>query len=252
MDTKICSSCNKPRVITLFGKLKSSKDGLRYDCKICRKKYREENREKIKEQQRQYYEINKNTLIENNKEYRKNNKEKISKQRKEYRNREEVKEHIKQKNLEYLPIKKNKIKEKRKNDINFRISESLRSKFHKFIKGKNTSLSKNLGCDITFFKKWIEYNFTDEMSWNNYGLWEIDHVIPLSKFDFSDSNSIKICYNWINLKPLLKKDNIAKSNKIIKSFIDNHIITVNKYIQDNTNFEYQTLSEMIEWLREKT
>lgn len=250
-EKKICTSCKEPRELVLFGKCLSTKDGLRYDCKICRKKYREENKEKIKEKQRLFYEKNKDTLIIKNKEYREKNKETINIQRKEYRNREEVKEHIKQKNIEYLPIKKMKIKEKRKNDINFRISESLRSKFHKFIKGKKTSLSKNLGCDLIFLKKWIEFNFTEEMTWDNYGKWEIDHVIPLSKFNFSENNDIKICYNWTNLKPLIKKDNTSKSNKIIKTYIYDHINQAKEYIKQNTNFEYQTLEEMTEWLREK-
>ena len=37
METKKCSVCKENRTIDLFGKLK---DGLRYDCKLCRKEYR--------------------------------------------------------------------------------------------------------------------------------------------------------------------------------------------------------------------
>jgi len=36
-----------------------------------------------------------------------------------------------------------------------------------------------LGCDIETFKKNIESQFEEEMSWENYGDWEIDHIIPI-------------------------------------------------------------------------
>ena len=162
---------------------------------------------------------------------------------------------------EYLPIRKDKIKEKRKNDLNFKLSEVLRSKFHKFVKGQKTSLSTYLGCSLEFLKKWFEYNFTTDMTWENYGVyWDIDHVIPTSIFDFSNINNIKLCYNWVNLRPLEKVKNISKSNKIDLIYINKQIEDVQAYISvdcsstknNNTNYEYQSLSEMKNWLREKT
>jgi hypothetical protein len=91
------------------------------------------------------------------------------------------------------------------------------------------------------------------MTWENYGIyWDIDHVIPLSLFDFSQEINIKICYNWINLRPLEKKVNITKSNIIQKNYINEHIKDIQKYLENNTNYEYQSLSEMINWLRVNT
>lgn len=90
-------------------------------------------------------------------------------------------------------------------------------------------------------------------------MWDIDHVIPLSVFDFNDienqEENKKLCYNWVNLRPLIKlgkEGNIAKSNKIIIDYIQKQIDDVSKYIKINTNFEYQNLSGMINWLRENT
>ena len=251
--SKKCSKCNINKENTLFGNLKSSKDGLRHDCMECRKKYREENKESIKIQQSNYYMKNKEETLLKNKKYREEHKETINIQRKEYRNRENIKEHNKQKMKEYLPIRKAVIKEKRKSDLNFRLSEVLRSKFHKFIKGIKTSLSIYLGCSVEFLKKWLESNFYNNMSWDNYGLyWDIDHVIPVSAFDFSDENNIKLCYNWINLKPLEKMVNIKKSNKIDNVYIYKQINDVQKYLINNTDYEYQSLTEKHDWLREKT
>ena len=36
-----------------------------------------------------------------------------------------------------------------------------------------------LGCNIETFKKHTEQHFTEGMSWENYGEWQIDHKIPL-------------------------------------------------------------------------
>ena len=250
METKKCSVCKKNRTIDLFGKLK---DGLRYDCKLCRKAYREKNKEHIKNKQKEFYNKNKEELTIKNKDYRDANKIKINEQRKEYRNREDIKEHIKEKNKEYLPIRKEKIKQRRLIDNNFRISEALRSKFHKFIKGRKTSISNYLGCDLNFYIKWIESNFIDTMSWDNYGKeWDMDHVIPTSILNFSIEKNIKFCYNWTNFRPLKKSDNMSKSNKLYFNYILNQINDVKKYIKNNTNYEYQSLEEMQDWLRENT
>lgn len=56
------------------------------------------------------------------------------------------------------------------------------------------------------FKEHIEKTFTDGMNWDNYGEWEIDHIIPLSK---GGKHEI------INLQALWKSDNRIKSNKIL-------------------------------------
>lgn len=71
-----------------------------------------------------------------------------------------------------------------------------------------------LGCDITFLKKYIESKFTEGMSWDNYGEWHIDHIIPCYKFDLSDPEQQKICFNYKNLQPLWAKDNLRKGNKV--------------------------------------
>jgi len=78
--------------------------------KRASKKYREANKEKIKEQMKGYYENNKEHIKQKEKDYRENNKEKI----KEYR--ENNKDKIKEKKKEYRENNKEKIKEYDKTD----------------------------------------------------------------------------------------------------------------------------------------
>jgi len=129
---KICSNPNcihggKPQPIDNFNKCARSKDGLNVYCKDCRKKYREENKDKIIEQKkthykknfekiqaykkmwwdlnkeekckerRQKYEENKDTILAKQKEDYKQNKEKYQERSKKYRcqNKEKLSEHSK-------------------------------------------------------------------------------------------------------------------------------------------------------------
>ena len=50
-------------------------------------------------------------------------------------------------------------------------------------------------------------------SWDNYGKWHIDHIIPLSSANNEDE-VYKLCHHT-NLQPLWAEDNLRKSNKII-------------------------------------
>jgi len=248
---KRCCKCKIEKEISEFGKLKNSPDGFRYDCKLCRKTYRVNNRNIINDKLKNYYLENKETLTVQNKKYREENKTKINEQRKEYRNRPEVKEHVKLKNKEYLPVKKQQIKEKRLSDKNFQISEILRSKIHKILKNKPTSYQNILGCDMEFFKKWIEFRFENDMNWDNLGnTWQIDHILPINKFDFSDENNIKLCFHWTNLQPLTTYENRSKSDKLQLHHFMNNLVNVNRFNQKYNHFlGYQILVETLKWLR---
>jgi len=253
MEEKKCCKCKEKKSLNKFGNLKSSKDGLRYDCKDCRKKYNISIRDKKKEYNKLYFEKNKKKIIIKNKEYRENNLEEIKKQRKEYRNRPEIKEHIKIKNKEYNEIRKKKIKERRQIDTCFRISEVIRSKIHKMISGKKTLKYKELiCCESEFLKKWLEFQWKTDMNWNNYGTkWHIDHIIPINQFNLSIKSDIKVCFHWRNLQPLYADENRSKSDKIIIKHIINNINNYKKFtkISSNKDDGYQVITEMLLWLR---
>jgi hypothetical protein len=102
MEGKVCTKCKQWKLLEEFNKCKQHKDGRRYDCRECQKKckkqYRENNAERIKEYNKQYEEKNAEYIKQYKKQYRENNKEYIKEANKQYRkeNAEHIKEHKKQ------------------------------------------------------------------------------------------------------------------------------------------------------------
>ena len=145
---KKCNKCNIEKDISLFSKNKRYEDGLRKECKECRKKltkiYRDNNKDKIKsdrekfnnnnkdyfknyainnkealkEYRKEYLEINKEKISESKKDYNKNNRAKSNEYLKKYRseNKEKLKEYYnnsKENRKEYYEINKDRIRIRR-------------------------------------------------------------------------------------------------------------------------------------------
>jgi hypothetical protein len=83
---------------------------------------------------------------------------------------------------------------------------------------KNRSTFELLGYTSEQLKQRIEYQFTPEMNWNNYGTyWEIDHKKAVANFD--RQTPVHIVNALCNLQPLPIRVNRQKSKKIWKSII---------------------------------
>lgn len=96
-----------------------------------------------------------------------------------------------------------------------RAAMNLRSRLWAAIKSdaKTGSAIRDLGCSISEFKLYIENQFLDGMTWDNYGEWHLDHVIPLCKFDLSDRTEFLEASNFLNIQPLWAKDNYLKGGR---------------------------------------
>jgi hypothetical protein len=111
-----------------------------------------------------------------------------------------------------------RIKNRLHNDVSYKISTRLRSRLRDAIKrsyGKKAHKTKELiGCEIVHVINHLESQFTEGMSWDNYGEWHIDHIIPCAFFDLTKPSHQKVCFNYQNLQPLWASDNCAKGDKI--------------------------------------
>ena len=186
MEKKVCSKCKEEKEVCEFQKSSNRKDGLKSNCKVCTKtsniKYlsRPGIKERNREQQKKYY-------------Y--NNIDKTRERRRNYEN--------------------NRIK----NDPQFRLSKNIRRRVLFFLQSnniyKNNKTFEIIGCTPQQLKEYIQSQFRDNMSWENYGYygWHIDHIIPLSSSN-TEEELYKLCH-FTNLQPLWAEDNLKKSNKIL-------------------------------------
>lgn len=71
-----------------------------------------------------------------------------------------------------------------------------------------------IGCSIAQFRFHIESQFTEGMSWLNYGRgenrWNLEDFKPLSAFDLTDRDQYHEAFNWRNCQPLWHIANMHK------------------------------------------
>ena len=182
------------------------------------RQYREKNKEKIKESLKIWYQRNKELQKEKSKKYRLEHAEWKKKYDSDYGKTEKVKKYRKEwgvKNRDKMNVYQ---KERFKRDIIFRISHNCRTRIKIFIRkglgDKKINTFKYIGCNWTELKEHIENKFVNGMTWDNYGKWHIDHIIPLSSSK-AEEDVIRLCH-YTNLQPLWAIDNLRKSNKYEK------------------------------------
>lgn len=65
-----------------------------------------------------------------------------------------------------------------------------------------------LGYSAIELKEHLESLFLEEMSWENYGEWHIDHIKMVS--DFEEGTPLDVVNSLSNLRPLWAKDNCSR------------------------------------------
>ncbi len=237
MKNKKCRTCGKIKPTSEYYKDKINKDGLRGSCKECGKKYnklwRINNTEHTKQYNKKWYKNN----IRYIKQYHEDNAEHIKKCKKQYRkdNAEYFRQYNKQwclnnfeKHNRYKKVwaKNNPEKAKKalrksqkkrilipKNRLSMRFSYLI----WKSLKGnKNGNHWESLvNYNLLDLMAHLENKFKPNMSWDNYGKWHVDHIIPISLWKFNSYNDREFSQAWslANLQPLWGVENLSKSNR---------------------------------------
>ena len=73
---------------------------------------------------------------------------------------------------------------------------------------KPSSTTEISGIVIDTYRKWIEFQMTPDMTWDNK---ELDQVKPICRFDISNDEGLREDFNWKIIQPLLKKS-LSKQN----------------------------------------
>lgn len=123
---------------------------------------------------------------------------------------------------EYFSEYQKKYNKEKYKDPFFRLMMSFRHRTTQAIKQKGytkkSKTKKMLGCEWEFLKEHLENQFAKGMTWDNYGEWHVDHIIPISMAE-TEEQLYKLSH-YTNLQPLWGVENISKNDKLPKDQID--------------------------------
>jgi hypothetical protein len=190
-NKKRCTKCDEIKLFDYYSPQKTGFMGRKAQCIVCDNEYDKD------------FQLRNNTRSKRDKspeakKYRKKyvseNKDWWRKYEREYRN------------------------SRRQEDMFFKIKSNLSSRLSDLIKNRGVGQRtvELLGCDKDVFLQHLEAQFTEGMTWENYGLkgWHVDHIIPISSYDLTNEDEVKKLCHYSNLQPLWWYDNLEKGNKI--------------------------------------
>jgi len=199
MNEKMCTKCKEIKAIDHFW-FNKKRNLYHPNCKSC--KY---------EISKKYINVTKEKKAEYDKKYREKYAYILKDKKKDEYNRNKSKYIERQ--LKYNQT------------LEGRIKHNIRTRIGNAIKRKSNSSQELLGCDLAFYFKYIEFLFTSEMSWDNYGsYWQIDHVKQLCSFDLTIKDQQLIAFNWKNTRPLYILDNLSKKKNTDDDIIKHQIL----------------------------
>lgn len=176
--------------------------------KNWQKKWRKENAEEIRRMEKIKYEKDKAGYKERANRSAASRKEEVRAYQARYR------ADNKATRTEYA---RNWMREQRASNIGFRILCNLRNRVwcavNRGYKASRTILL--LGCPIEHLKEHLQKQFRPDMTWENYGIWEIDHIRPCASFDLRYPAQQRACFHYSNLQPLWATDNLTKGDKYV-------------------------------------
>jgi len=205
--TKTCYRCQVPKHLSEFNKCKLGTFGVHGHCRACQKEVRKSFYEQ-KQKPTKYWLTDAHRETCRRISYDKYHtnplwKQKHKEQNNIRRRKEPAKIKARLQHQRWYSIPKNRIA----CSLRVRLRQALR-------KGIKIDTAENLlGCSFESAKLHLESKFINGMTWENYGEWHIDHIVPCSFFDLTDPRQQRMCCNYRNLQPLWAKDNISKCNR---------------------------------------
>ncbi len=203
---KICSKCKVIKDYFLFSKDKYNKDGYTVNCKDCRNAYKKLNKKQILASNKRYYKQNKTKILELSKQYYYKNQARIQEKHRNYRIN----------NKQYFATYQNKYNKKRKKiDPLYKLLYNLRIRLNKSLKygKKRNHTIYYIDCSLEFLSQHLQKQFQPGMTWENYGQWHIDHIIPLCSA--KNKKQLLKLWHYSNLQPLWAIDNLKKGSKLL-------------------------------------
>jgi hypothetical protein len=165
--------------------------------KVSDKKWREKNKDNVREYVKTWNEKNKEHRKQYLKEYREKNIDSIRQTKRDYeRNR-------------------------KASDPLYKLISNFRTAIYQVLKESNVEKNRHYFDILQYTPEeliiHLESQFKDTMSWDNYGEWHVDHKLPITSFNIEEMGDEEFMKCWAleNLQPMWGEENIRKSNKIL-------------------------------------
>lgn len=247
---KCCTKCGEHKPLDMFFARKGAADGRMSSCKACKTAttyaWRGKNREALNAYQREYAtrpnaqataaawaarpdvkerqrELAKlrNQCPERRaaKSQAEKSNPRIRSYRLAYRKRADVRE--RQRIYNQIPAVKAaraaKVRKRRADNPMLRLNMRMSNGIGQAIRKGHRSWRTMVDYTCAELMDHLERQFLPGMSWDNFGDWHIDHIIPIASFNFAspDDEEFKVCWALSNLRPLWKKENLSKSDKVL-------------------------------------
>lgn len=183
-----------------------------------------------KEYMKRYYINNRDETLKRSIQWAKDNPEKRKKYLREYQelHKEEQTEYKKQWHIDnrdrMREINRKHRARRRKTDIKYNLSRKMSNAIWKSLRGnKNNKHWKSfLDYSIDDLIKRLKSTMSEGYDWQDYmkGNLHIDHIIPISAFNYTKGEHINFKHCWAldNLRLLPAKKNLSKNKKLTKPF----------------------------------
>lgn len=207
--SKRCSGCGETKLAAAFHRKTATKDGLQTYCKLCQGAH-----------QRGWTQANYAHALELHRMYRQDHPTMARDSMR--RSRERDPEPSRRATRKYRRAHRAEIRDRQRarkqRDTMHRLTCNIRNRLSKAIRGgyKAGSAIRDLGCSVEALMLYFSKLFTSGMSWDNYGEWQIDHIIPLASFDLTDPVQVKRACHYTNLQPLWAEDNARKGARLVE------------------------------------
>lgn len=106
----------------------------------------------------------------------------------------------------------------RQSDLGFRLGNSFGTLIRRRLSTTGKGVWVLLGYSADDLMVHLEKQFEDGMSWDNYGQWEVDHIIPRHFFKYNNHKDaeFEMCWRLENLRPLWKSENRKREYELRK------------------------------------
>jgi hypothetical protein len=111
-------------------------------------------------------------------------------------------------------------KNKKDTDPSYRLACYTRTAVYTCLKERNISKYENtfnyLPYTLEELMGHLESQFTEGMTWENYGDWHVDHIKPMNSFimESPTDDSFQECWGIKNLQPLWAEENLSKGSRV--------------------------------------